>query len=450
MPLLKKFGSSKNSSRNNNGKVKENSEVINKNNRSNGSHYAQLHEIKTNSTRGPTIIRPGASSNLKKKAPPRPPPPKTTPPSYEEVLKSDMSAFIGRPTPNIPSAPRPPVPNHRRLPPPVLRPTERPSFRRQAESLIDFDSTPPPPPPRPMTSISSNASAKATTTQNLLDLDDIFSCNDFPTSANVKQSSTAADTKTTIMTNGNSRGDDWLQTCLSDAKWDSSEWDDGDNASQPPPTSPPPVPLDMEAPPLPPRPKTLNITKPHAVALFDYTAQQTDELNFKINETIMLVHQVNNDWYYGYTDRSAGLFPISFVQILVPLPESSKITSGPRCRATYDYTSDNDGDLNFRAGDVIVLKSKDQVGWYKGTLNSQTGMFPANFVEVIEDLPQNSQMEMTAIALYDFIGEKGELTFKEGQRLIVCGSENEDWLTGRLENSSYQGRFPNAFVQMLN
>lgn len=52
------------------------------------------------------------------------------------------------------------------------------------------------------------------------------------------------------------------------------------------------------------------------------------------------------------------------------------------CVALFDY-SGQVGDLEFKEGDVIQIINNDpEAGWWEGSCNGQTGMFPANYVEV--------------------------------------------------------------------
>lgn len=230
-----------------------------------------------------------------------------------------------------------------------------------------------------------------------------------------------------------------------------------------PPLSPPPVPplprpgfacisnsIEMDPPPLPPRPKPFEI-RPHAIALYDYTASQGDELSFKANEIITLIHHVNSEWLFGYTDEAEGIFPKNFVRIMVPLP-GSELTMGPRCLAIYDFEGENDKELTFSAGEVIALKSRENDEWFRGSLNGQSGIFPASYVEIIEDLCTKDGHAISSytpvnsyIALYDFIGEDGELSFREGEKITAMEEINEQWMLGKLENG-LKGRFPKTFV----
>jgi amphiphysin len=51
-------------------------------------------------------------------------------------------------------------------------------------------------------------------------------------------------------------------------------------------------------------------------------------------------------------------------------------------QALYDYTAQAEGDLDFKAGDIInVLDDSDPSGWWRGELNGREGVFPSNYVQ---------------------------------------------------------------------
>jgi len=51
-------------------------------------------------------------------------------------------------------------------------------------------------------------------------------------------------------------------------------------------------------------------------------------------------------------------------------------------RALYDYAPQAEGDLEFKAGDVInVLDDSDPSGWWRGEVNGKEGVFPSNYVQ---------------------------------------------------------------------
>lgn len=63
-------------------------------------------------------------------------------------------------------------------------------------------------------------------------------------------------------------------------------------------------------------------------------------------------------------------------------------SDGPRCRALFNYDSVSVGDLQFQTGEMIRLLRKVSDEWFEGeTIEGRRGMFPVNFVEIIQNLP---------------------------------------------------------------
>ncbi|VDK46964.1 unnamed protein product [Gongylonema pulchrum] len=58
----------------------------------------------------------------------------------------------------------------------------------------------------------------------------------------------------------------------------------------------------------------------------------------------------------------------------------------PSCRALYDFEAQNDGELEFKEGDVIELISQIDENWYEGSLRGKTGYFPISYVHVLVPL----------------------------------------------------------------
>lgn len=76
--------------------------------------------------------------------------------------------------------------------------------------------------------------------------------------------------------------------------------------------------------------------------------------------------------------------------------------SGPRCVARFDFEGEHSDELSFAEGDVIKLKAYVGQEWARGQIGTLTGIFPLNFVEVVEDLPpptSEQQPQSNRIAL---------------------------------------------------
>ncbi|TWW75470.1 Endophilin-A3 EEN-B2 [Takifugu flavidus] len=67
--------------------------------------------------------------------------------------------------------------------------------------------------------------------------------------------------------------------------------------------------------------------------------------------------------------------------------DSKLVLDQPCCRATYSFHPNQEGELDFSEGDIIVLTKQVDVNWYEGTLGSQSGLFPVCYVDVLVPLP---------------------------------------------------------------
>ena len=61
----------------------------------------------------------------------------------------------------------------------------------------------------------------------------------------------------------------------------------------------------------------------------------------------------------------------------------------------FDYVPENDDELALQKGDIVIVTNKNICdGWWEGTRNGQTGMFPNNFVETtpLIDVPPKEKV----------------------------------------------------------
>ncbi|NXW07407.1 SH319 protein, partial [Fregetta grallaria] len=238
-------------------------------------------------------------------------------------------------------------------------------------------------------------------------------------------------------------------------------------------------------------PKVSDTSAPHAVVLHDFPAEHADDLDLHSGDTVCLLEKIDTEWYRGKCGNRTGIFPASFVKVVIDVPEegtrkkipcSSRCIKGPRCVARFEYIGDQKDELSFSEGETIILKEYVNEEWAKGELRGTSGIFPLNFVEVIEDLPGTgmnihccySKLSFTYVgtgaalknkvevssslpqnnrrsvewceALHDFTAEtKDDLSFKKGDCIQILEQVDSEWYRGRLNEK--EGIFPAVFVQ---
>jgi len=63
-----------------------------------------------------------------------------------------------------------------------------------------------------------------------------------------------------------------------------------------------------------------------------------------------------------------------------------------KCRATFSFDAEQEGELSLSVGDIIITSSWVNDDWLFGECNGQEGMFPLQFVKVLQELPKESTL----------------------------------------------------------
>lgn len=65
----------------------------------------------------------------------------------------------------------------------------------------------------------------------------------------------------------------------------------------------------------------------------------------------------------------------------------------PQARGLYNFVPLQPGDLEFKTGDIITILDSNG-GWWKGECRGQTGVFPSNYVEIIQNSSRRNTLDM--------------------------------------------------------
>ena len=123
-------------------------------------------------------------------------------------------------------------------------------------------------------------------------------------------------------------------------------------------------------------------------------------------------------------------------------PQPPKRDSSPiSATALYDYEASEDNEISFKQGDSITNIHKLDKDWWQGQVRGQVGLFPNNYVALLEQKPA---APVNAVALYDYTAQEGnELSFKMGDLINNIDKIDEGWWKGELHQTS--GLFPSAY-----
>uniref|UniRef100_A0A096LW77 Osteoclast-stimulating factor 1 n=1 Tax=Poecilia formosa TaxID=48698 RepID=A0A096LW77_POEFO len=164
---------------------------------------------------------------------------------------------------------------------------------------------------------------------------------------------------------------------------------------------------------------------------YEYDALHDDELTLRPGDIIKNVRYIEEEgWMEGDLNGKRGVFPDNFVKELkkdpkevketrnepkeepgqpqgressvanlvkrisvigIPTggfqpmpPAASKKPKRRQCKVLFDYQPVNEDELELKVGDVVDILEEVEEGWWSGSLNGRSGLFPSNFVKELE------------------------------------------------------------------
>ncbi|XP_054160708.1 dynamin-binding protein-like [Oppia nitens] len=141
--------------------------------------------------------------------------------------------------------------------------------------------------------------------------------------------------------------------------------------------------------------------------LFPFRAEFPNELSLKVNEIVHLIRHIDNEWIEGEIDGKVGIFPKSYIEIIVDCDTNSisnqnnsiieSFPSDTFARVLYDFNGEFEGDLKVSEGDTLTLLRKMDTNWYEVMDDLENiGLVPYNYCEIIEDIPSYQSLNSLA------------------------------------------------------
>lgn len=114
-----------------------------------------------------------------------------------------------------------------------------------------------------------------------------------------------------------------------------------------------------------------------------------------------------------------------------------------RVKALYDFTPSEAGELAFRTGDIIAVLESVYKDWWKGSLRGQTGIFPLNYVEKLQD-PTVEELERDA-------NMEGEVfsQIRNVEKLLSLLSVRQDGMGGGSRDQGTEEEITELYNQTL-
>ncbi|XP_069831930.1 CD2-associated protein isoform X2 [Dendropsophus ebraccatus] len=161
------------------------------------------------------------------------------------------------------------------------------------------------------------------------------------------------------------------------------------------------------------------------VVEYDYEAVHEDELTMRVGDIIKNVKRLDEEgWMEGELNGKRGAFPDNFVKEVKkdaepkeenlhkreksgnvaslvqrmsvigipgmgpppPPPNKSlkKKSKKRQCKVVFEYIPQNEDELELKLGEVLDITEEVEEGWWSGTINGRSGLFPSNFVKELD------------------------------------------------------------------
>ena len=140
-------------------------------------------------------------------------------------------------------------------------------------------------------------------------------------------------------------------------------------------------------------------------------------------------------------------------------PPSTPDPSHPLYIAIHTFSSELDGDLNFKKGDQLYIINQDNKNWWyaRAKDSGEKGYIPVNYITrasaskaASKPVPEVSQYPLYT-GKYDFFSEDDKyLSFKKGDLMYILNNVEGNWWFARCKQTGQEGYVPYNYVAAFN
>lgn len=151
--------------------------------------------------------------------------------------------------------------------------------------------------------------------------------------------------------------------------------------------------------------------EPYGRAVFSFSAQYPNELTFKKGDIIHLIKHIDSHWTLGRIGEASGIFPTSYVDIIVNCLHSeeemflSRSEGLPQtvylghAQAAYDFKPSESGDVSMSKGDILkILKFVNDNWVIVENTNGSKGMCPRNYLHMLVEGSQEQAVAPVSLS----------------------------------------------------
>ncbi|EZA54401.1 hypothetical protein DMN91_001710 [Ooceraea biroi] len=161
--------------------------------------------------------------------------------------------------------------------------------------------------------------------------------------------------------------------------------------------------------------------KPYAITLYPFNAQFPNELSFGAGEVVHLVRHIDSEWIEGTIDAAKGIFPSSYVNIIVDCVEAGQdqahselnvpakkdadaLDAGAIVNVRFTFDAQMDGDLSVQEGEILTVVEMANEDWVNVKNKSgRIGLCPREYLSVTSVQPSDNLQESNLEDFEDFV-----------------------------------------------